>query len=495
MNQINYWIFQATPDVFDLRGALKNAALQTFTVRAHKDKIQMGDKVILWLTGEATGCYALCEVISTVGAIQISEQEKRFFLKWNKKALQERVRLKVTYNLWNNPIYKDELAPYFIKKLKVNIPGTNFQATQAQYEQFIRHLEMRNFVQEPVAKYIISTKIVKHPLNQILYGPPGTGKTYLSINYALSIIEEKPLSDLEKENRLTLQKRFATYKAEGRIQMVTFHQSFTYEDFIEGIKPFKTDDKQVFYDIEDGVFKKIAEQATKELRDEQGKLIAEHLATPNNYVLIIDEINRGNISAIFGELITLIEANKRMGKKEALSIQLPYSKQNFTVPDNLYIIGTMNTADRSAETLDYALRRRFHFIELAPQPTLLHHIGKIDLSKMLAIINHRIEILLDKEHQIGHAFFIHIHTIADLKQFFQYQLIPQLQEYFYGDWGKIGLILGKAFIQTTYVEDNAKKLFANFNHEARDEYEGHILYAVTDSTLWNETAFLAIYED
>lgn len=492
--KLNYWIFQATPDVFDLRGALKNAALQTFAVRAHKDKIKIGDKVILWLTGESTGCYALCEVISEITEMQVSEKEKQFFLKWNEKALQERVQLKVEYNLWNNPIYKEELSKTSTSKLKVNIPGTNFQATKSQYHQFIEHIEMRNQVQEPISKYIIPTKVFKHPINQILYGPPGTGKTYQSVNYALSIIEEKTLADLEKEDRIALQRRFQAYKAEGRIQMVTFHQSFTYEDFIEGIKPFKTEDKQVYYDIEDGVFKQIAEQAVKELRDEQGKLIAEHLATPNNYVLIIDEINRGNISAIFGELITLIEADKRMGKKEAISVQLPYSKQSFTVPDNLYLIGTMNTADRSAEALDNALRRRFNFVELSPKPALLHQIGKIDLVQILIAVNKRIEVLIDKEHQIGHAFFMNVHTISALKQLFQYKLIPQLQEYFYGDWGKIGLILGKAFIKMIFIEENAKQLFANFNYDARDEYEGHTLYEVTDSSNWDEAAFLAIYE-
>jgi hypothetical protein len=652
----NYWIFQATPDIFDLRNALKNDALKTFAVRSHKDKIQKGDKAIIWLTGESTGCYALCEIISEVSVIEVSIHEKKYFLKWNKEALQDRVELRVEYNLWNNPIYKDELNSLTTQSLKTNIPGTNFNATKKQYNIFIEHLQMRNSVEEPISKYNKTGKVTHHPLNQILFGPPGTGKTYQTINYALSIIEDKPLTELAKEPRATLHRRFEEYKAKGQVQTVTFHQSFTYEDFIEGIKPFTTEDKQVYYDIENGIFKQIALRATKNQWSNQEVLIPDTILNKadfykislrndneqsedqgvfeycvknncialgwgdqidfteseterdikerfqiakrkpdfgvtaikylklnmqkgdvvfvskgnntlaaigvidgdyyfdknapiafsqfrkvnwlytdlnisvkdfyqksfsqmaiyqlnkkqlnlsyfqkrkagtsenNRFVLVIDEINRGNVSAIFGELITLIETDKRKGEKEAVQLQLPYSKLNFSVPNNLFLIGTMNTADRSAEALDNALRRRFNFIELAPEPKLLHKIGQIDLAELLTAINTRIEILLNKDYQIGHAYFMKVKTVFDLQQVFENKLIPQLQEYFYGDWGKIGLILGKAFVRSKYMDDSYRKLFADFSYDARDEYEGQVIYEITDSMSWDEVAFVKIYE-
>lgn len=190
------------------------------------------------------------------------------------------------------------------------------------------------------------------------------------------------------------------------------------------------------------------------------------------FVLIIDEINRGNVSQIFGELITLIEEDKRSGCDETLEAILPYSKEKFSVPKNLHIIGTMNTADRSVEALDAALRRRFTFEEMPPKPILIKEEGKlkdvngilkgIDLVALLELINKRIERLLDNDHMIGHSYFMSVETMYDLKQTFQNKIIPLLQEYFYGDYGKIGLILGAGFFNKDGVQDN-KDIFADFN--------------------------------
>jgi 5-methylcytosine-specific restriction protein B len=170
------------------------------------------------------------------------------------------------------------------------------------------------------------------------------------------------------------------------------------------------------------------------------------------YVLVIDEINRGNTSRIFGELITLIEASKRIGSDEAIRLQLPYSNDTFGVPDNLYLIGTMNTADRSLAQIDTALRRRFDFIEMMPQPQLLKYaVAGVDLRKMLEAINNRIEHLYDREHTIGHAFFMNLNeksTIADLARIFKNKVLPLLEEYFFEDWEKIAKVLGKANIYT-----------------------------------------------
>lgn len=227
-----------------------------------------------------------------------------------------------------------------------------------------------------------------------------------------------------------------------RFEFVTFHQSFTYEDFIEGIKPnFDGNENDLTYTIEDGVFKKICLKARKD--------------PYQNYAIFIDEINRGNISQIFGELITLIEEDKREGEENELFTILPYSKTKFSVPTNLYIIGTMNTADRGVEAIDTALRRRFSFIEMPPKPELLRIVGNIpdgilngiDLYELLNTMNKRIEKLLDKDHMIGHSYFLSVSGLKGLKKVFQNKIIPLLQEYFFGDYGKVGLILGSGFFQ------------------------------------------------
>lgn len=452
------------------------------------------------------------------------------------------------------------------------------------------------------------------PLNQILYGPPGTGKTYRTINKALSIIKNDSEEELIEEDRGLIKERYQKYVDNGQIIFTTFHQSMSYEDFIEGIKPEKPEagDEFVKYKVVDGIFKDISNRAALDiiassrlklaekvlsfseaydvLIDEieeaksQGKeytftlrnggkikvdgisqsanihikhnedsrsyivsktrisklynglvdfenvvninqtyrdIIGGHNASaywavmnvihekikknqPPNisfenineeekqeilqkvklgdfknqvgkpYVLIIDEINRGNVSAIFGELITLIEESKRAGKEEALEVTLPYSKQKFSVPSNLYIIGTMNTADRSVEALDTALRRRFSFTEMMPQPELIRtdgalkatngileikEVGEIDLVKVLETINKRIVALLDADHQIGHSYLINVSTLKELVQSFNNCIIPLLKEYFYHDEEKIALVLGEGFVQLE--NENLVDIFSN----------------------------------
>lgn len=179
--------------------------------------------------------------------------------------------------------------------------------------------------------------------------------------------------------------------------------------------------------------------------------------------LIIDEINRGNIAQIFGELITLIEEDKRLGRAEMIKLDLPYSKSKFCVPPNLFILGTMNTADRSVEALDTALRRRFSFEEKIPNPKRLKQsIGGILLSELLERINSRIELLLDKDHKIGHSYFINVKDERELKNVFKNKILPLLQEYFYGDFGKIGLVLGNGFVNDSVK--SSKVSFASFKY-------------------------------
>nr|WP_301005351.1 AAA family ATPase [Lunatimonas sp.] len=198
-----------------------------------------------------------------------------------------------------------------------------------------------------------------------------------------------------------------------------------------------------------------------------------------NFVLIIDEINRGNVSQIFGELITLIERDKRLGRDEELKVTLPYSGDRFGVPPNLYIIGTMNTADRSVEALDTALRRRFSFTEMPPVydlPELDYEYSGVKASDLLKTINRRIEMLLDRDHLIGHSFFIKAKDEdpeSKLIQCFYQHLIPLLQEYFYGDYAKIGAILGSGFIRKK-EDDNQFHFASGFGNEGdrdRDIYQ------------------------
>ncbi len=440
---------------------------------------------------------------------------------------------------------------------------------------------------------IMIDNITDIELNTILYGPPGTGKTYHTAIYAVAIIENKGLAEVvseAKNNYSEVFRRYNEYKASGRIAFTTFHQSYGYEEFIEGIKPvisYNTHQKgksDIQYDITPGVFKLFCDNAdpnTKsfdeawnelidktisqgnnytfnrrtnsslqaELRDENtftvtwssgsyntlkkdkiyeqwnsnnytersglrgGKrwmlesiqavideLIANfRLPTHNiaiekkNYVFIIDEINRGNISKIFGELITLIEPTKRIGANEEMQAVLPYSGKQFGVPNNVYIIGTMNTADRSIALLDTALRRRFDFKEMLPDPDVLKgiYVEDLSVSDMLFNINNRIAVLYDREHTIGHAYFMELKSSPDidtLGRIFEKKIIPLLQEYFYEDYEKIRLVLGdnkKEDEQTQFIAKKSNDLETLFGSADIDIDE-------TDSYEINKKAFYDI---
>lgn len=514
----------------------------------------------------------------------------------------------------------------------------------------------------------MSNKMVQ-PLNRILFGAAGTGKTFNTINHALSIIEDKSLQDLEKEEREYLKNRFDEYKNKGQIKFVTFHQSFSYEDFVEGIRAETVEDnegkKNIEYPVVSGVFKSLCDTAqskvilesqknnfdpsaneiwkmslgragededifdycvknhcvllgwgddinfsgatnrkqVEEIMDENGyedyrkkypsasrfvndfknktkvgdliiisdgnykfraigeisgnyellpdsddapryvqkksvkwlklfkpslnveqlfdkvlsqqtiynlanainltklkNLLDSHQKEDNDkkFVLIIDEINRGNISRIFGELITLIEDSKRQGAEEALSVTLPYSKEEFSIPHNLYLIGTMNSSDRSLTGLDIALRRRFTFIEMPPQPNLLRDVSVegVDIERLLTVINQRIEILIDRDHCIGHANFMVLKekpTLENLAHIFKQKIIPQLQEYFFDDWAKINLVLnGNGMLKPKPVEKLA--IFPNVDSEDLGYFEDKKTWELVPTSFKSIESFAKIIQ-
>jgi DNA polymerase III delta prime subunit len=268
-----------------------------------------------------------------------------------------------------------------------------------------------------------------------------------------------------------------------RYEYVTFHQSYCYEDFVEGIKPVMFEDvaETLNYEVKPGIFWRMVKQA---------------LDDPNhNYALLIDEINRGNVASIFGELISLIEDDKRKGAENELTAQLPYSRQEFVVPANLYIIGAMNTADRSVEALDTALRRRFTFVAIPPQPELIEQPNNlaVDLRRLLIKINIRIEKLLDKDHCIGHSYFIDIFKSIDpfekLRSIFAKKILPLLGEYFYNDPAKIGMVLGERFVTRKDLEEEWAA-----GDWGENDFEERRVYDLKDPMTLNVEDFRTVYE-
>ncbi|WP_254659001.1 McrB family protein [Pseudoalteromonas tetraodonis] len=451
------------------------------------------------------------------------------------------------------------------------------------------------------------------PLNSILYGPPGTGKTFNTVKLAVDAVDPYFAQKVENDQdlRATYKEYYEELKQDGQIRFLTFHQSFGYEEFVEGLKA-SSDNGSISYDVEDGVFKQIVIEATKyrtfqesttkhsfdscweafcaelaesefvevpmskvsfKVIDFNDKRIffekqggsKDHTLSINtlraifngereyksglgvyyrplvsylkdlvsatesnnierkNFVLIIDEINRGNISKIFGELITLIEPSKRLGKNEKLDTVLPYSGDVFSVPDNLYIIGTMNTADRSLAMMDTALRRRFDFIEMMPQPELFKgkKVKGIDLEQLLGTMNKRIEVLYDREHTLGHAFLIPVlnaldsdeddaeaRAFTELKNTFKNKIIPLLEEYFFEDWNKIRLVLGdnrkekSELEQYIFVKSKSEKYNDIFgeNHSLETYEDTKTTFTLADfnaqDSAWNDPiAYQAIYDD
>lgn len=559
--------------------------------------------------------------------------------------------LKVNIAIWRINEDKDSLLNgHLVKKQSLNTPST------------------------------CESHIMTFPLNQILYGPPGTGKTYHTIEAAVKAAEPS----FSWHSREELKAEYDRLVSDKRIRFVTFHQSYGYEEFVEGLRAVSNQDNQIEYPIQSGIFKQICQDATAsainqpatlkpsakiwklsidgvkssrvrdycfannlaaigwgntgdmsseertaeeqdyfeslgalakssimefsnrmaegdivvcvkgqwsiqavgvvsgdyqfreegvedrsdfchvmpvdwlatgldvnlyelndntrltlktcyeltrftsielyEVLEKSGVKLKNYSQADNNpekhrnkqnYVLVIDEINRGNISKVFGELITLIEPSKRKGQEEALELTLPYSGKPFSVPDNLYIIGTMNTADRSLAMMDTALRRRFDFVEMMPKPELLEGVvvKGIDLQRLLKVLNQRIEILYDREHTLGHAFLMPVKALveqdkqalafSELQSVFQNKIIPLLEEYFFEDWSKIRLVLAdnqksqeKQFIKEhTHTKQDLTALFG-VKHNLDQYGQSVVKYTLADKAdeVWCDAeSYIGIY--
>jgi len=570
-NMKRYWVFTNKKEIFDSIEEFKQNNITQWD-NERKDgylqlsEIKEGDIVYIY-SGEPIAAIVVKAEVENIS------QDKRTiylrFLKFTNQNKLSRIILDKYENLKNiqgkREIKSQESINYILNNEDIDTDMT---------------LEKNDTLQQK--REILS-------LNQILYGPPGTGKTYNVVRKALEIIEGNASDDRSK---------FKEYVEKGQIKFITFHQSYGYEEFVEGIK-VETKNDNVSYRIEDGAFKRICKRAngdnwkkillkdTKEELTEDGfkklyknyvdklpifpnntygkiletptdkqpfylyknnqfsilvkpqnsndpktiscdKLIKDIFHNDNygmpsyepviiqdilsqeyesyktnhinqNYILIIDEINRGNISKIFGELITLIEPSKRLGADDEIMVELPYSKEKFGVPSNLYIIGTMNTADRSIALMDTVLRRRFEFVEMMPEYDNLNKINieGINIGEMLKTINERIEYLYDRDHTIGHAYFINVSDLKTLTNVFKNKILPLLQEYFYDDWEKIRLVLGDSQkdenLQLVKIKKN---MTVEILFKGKIDYiDDKILYEINNEAFNNPQSYIEIYKN
>jgi len=333
--------------------------------------------------------------------------------------------------------------------------------------------------------------------DQPLYLNSSQTKTFVRLNHGrrwsslLTLLRENGFyfNNEEVQDNIVIKPKNYTF--------ITFHQSFSYEDFIEGIKPImpesdedQTDGSNIQYEIVPGIFYQACDKAAQlagyedlqdclsdNKRNRQKRFKKDVL----EYYLIIDELNRGNVASIFGELITLLEDDKRIGAENEIVLNLPYSKTTFGVPLNLRVIGTMNTADRSVEALDTALRRRFSFQEILPDPLELDEEQEdfpINLRKLLTVINNRIEKLLSRDYTIGHAYLLDVQSIDKLKKVFADKILPLLQEYFYGDLAKVGLVVGESFLT---IKDTEVTFMKVRNYDDSD-FDERTIYGIKNIT-------------
>lgn len=621
---MNYWLFNYKDSDVKISDFLTKGHIITVPVLANEDKIKKEDRVIIWQTGSDTGCLGLGMVVSDL-------------LK-NEENQQLYVTLFINYNLQDKPISKEQLGTQACKFDAYYEEGFSADIVEMKGEdQYNCLLEIiqENQLAEDKSEELVGNSVPIFPHNIILYGPSGTGKTYRTINYALSIIEQKPLSEIASENRRDLRDRYNKYAEEGYIHFLTFHENFRYQDFIESFRKTTPNQQGISHEVEEGVFKQIALEAKRSIVESllanmpkkdhnvsfnqlykaflthiksgrfeafetgDGRKILLHqiarfghiVARPQNsfstytlskhkikkvydkfsngvqtndleaelvkiigptnpiaiwavfselkrfeqgylesltqegdkhevddeevkefelnqmqnianfqskrHVLIIDEMDRGDVISIFGEVLSILNSSKREGAPEAQAVIMPYSKTYFSIPPNLYIIGTMNIDDQELAEMDISLRSRFHMIKVAPAPMVLPTIIsgelQIDLAKMLAVINTRIAVILGQGKGIGHAYMMNVQNFQELKLAFYGKIVPILNDIFDGNNAKLGLVLGKGFFHK--IEFDKSNILANFDEDVNIKYGKQKRYLLKGFNEVNEMDFIRIYDE
>lgn len=504
----NYWVFQCNPGAFDIHQALRNNVLRSWTVTTHKEKIKVGDKFILWVTGKNSGCYALGNVTSPPAVIG-NQLDSNLWKAEDKNPLKATIQ--IIHNLVDNPLYWANIKTLQgLENLKIGLQGTNFQATREEYHLLLNLIKN---IGEVNMNKVMDIK------NFILYGPPGTGKTYHSIDKAVQLATGNSGSHVD--NKVI----FDQLRTDGQVEFVTFHQNYSYEDFMIGLRPNTDNDevllfkphRGIFYELcrrarenyfssqnttfEEPTFEEVLEafleplaerdepisiqmktasysfkitgflddkrltftkqsggtghniylptlkalyEGTKSLHplglgvyyypfvaalnEKKLKLTKEKdKETLKNFVLVIDEINRANISRVFGELITLLEEDKRLGAENELLVRLPNGENGFGIPPNLYIIGTMNTADKSIALIDIALRRRFEFIAFYPKYDPVNNYTKESADLLRKINQNILKKNKSVDFLVGHGYLMKSQPISNV---IANKIIPLLMEYF-----------------------------------------------------------------
>lgn len=362
-------------------------------------------------------------------------------------------RLFPNNNIGNDDILQNLINSFFEVEIVDNIVRLKDGIEISKYENIYVEADSN----DRAAFFNHFSKTNARTTNTILYGPPGTGKTF------------------------KMQQIFAQYGEDSR-SMVTFHQSYSYEEFIVGLTAKTDEEGKVIYEYKKGVFYNACETAAKlagytdladccqDTKESRETRFAEIASDPSKqFLFCIDEINRANISSVFGDLISLIEEDKRLGTKNEMIVKLPYNQALFGVPANLHLLGTMNTADRSIQILDTALRRRFHFRELMPN----YDVIKNETARnILTAINCRVRALLNKDRQIGHSYFFSIpeeSSDAEIQilEAIRHKIIPLLQEYFYNEIGKIRFVMGEK------GEPSSETDFFIYDEEANSSYRDY----------------------